>query len=181
MLAAALHGLCALLHSLLPAFLVVVVVLWAAAGRRPLGAAVLLSLLQELVQTEGILLKLNGPFPPLPMICTWELLVWNKPNVGQEKKKKNYYGVQQIHSWFVLLVFCPSGILKARKRTNCWNDKLTARRLIPVPENFRNRSKTSEHYTELMFLYLQRICWGQTFSFLCFVQWWNTLQPAKHS
>lgn len=72
MLAAAfaLHGLWSWLLSLLPAFLVVVVVLGAAAGGWPLGAAVLLGLLQELVQTEGILLKLNRPFSPLPMVGT---------------------------------------------------------------------------------------------------------------
>lgn len=66
----ALHGLWSWLLSLLPTFLVMVVVLGAAAGGRPLGAAVLLGLLQELVQTEGILLKLNWPFSPLPMVGT---------------------------------------------------------------------------------------------------------------
>lgn len=55
--------------SLLPALLLVVVIFGAAAGGRPLGAAVLLGLLQELVQTEGILLKLDGPLSPLPMVC----------------------------------------------------------------------------------------------------------------
>lgn len=56
--------------SLLPALLLVVVVLGAAAGGRSLGAAVLFSLLQELVQTEGILLKLHRPFSPLPVVGT---------------------------------------------------------------------------------------------------------------
>lgn len=94
-LAAALRGRSL---SLLPALLVVVVVLWAAAGGRPLGAAVLLGLLQELVQTEGILLKLDWPFPPLPVVGTWELFVWNKPDGGRERKT-DYYSGQQIPSF----------------------------------------------------------------------------------
>ncbi|KAF3849602.1 hypothetical protein F7725_019321 [Dissostichus mawsoni] len=71
MLAASLRGAL----SLLPALLVVVVVLRAAAAAvgRPLGAAVMLGLLQELVQTEGILLKLNGAIPLLPVVGTGEL------------------------------------------------------------------------------------------------------------
>lgn len=71
-------GLSSEAFSLLPAFLVVVVVLGAVAGGRPLGAAVLLRLLQELVQTEGILLELHRPFSPLPVVGTRELLVWSK-------------------------------------------------------------------------------------------------------
>lgn len=73
---------------LLPALLLVVVILWSTAGGRPLGAAVLLGLLQELVQAEGILLKLNGSLSPLPMICTWELFVWNK----SDRKQDHHYG-----------------------------------------------------------------------------------------
>lgn len=86
MLAAA---VCSRSRSLLPAFLVVVVILWSAAGGWPLGAAVVLGLLQELVQTEGILFKLDWPFPPLTVVGTWELFVWNKPGGRQEKKKRS--------------------------------------------------------------------------------------------
>lgn len=66
--------------SLLPALLVVVVVFGAAARRGPLGAAVLLGLLQELVQTEGVVLKLNGPLPPLAVVGTQEVFVRDKPD-----------------------------------------------------------------------------------------------------
>lgn len=85
-LAAALRGLCARPDSLLPALLVMVVVLWAPAGGGPLGAAVLLGLLQELVQTERILFELDRPFSSLPVVGTWELFVRNKPEGKQEKK-----------------------------------------------------------------------------------------------
>lgn len=143
MLAAALHGLCAWSHSLLPAFLVMVVVFWAAAGGGPLGAAVLLGLLQELVQTEGILLKLNWTFPLLPVIGTWEFFVWNKPDGGQEKKKKKKvimagsklkFLLEIIKLWsLTILVFSCRFVLpfrhpQSRKedkllkwRANCWN------------------------------------------------------------
>lgn len=54
----------------------------------------LLGLLQELVQTEGILLKLNGSLSSLPMICTRELFVWNKPDgVGQKKAEESSWRV----------------------------------------------------------------------------------------
>lgn len=79
--------------SLLPALLLVVIILWSTAVGRPLGATVLLGLLQELVQTKGILLKLNGSLSSLPMICTWELFVWNKPDgVGQKKTGESSWG-----------------------------------------------------------------------------------------
>lgn len=81
-----LSGRCARVLSLLPAFLVVVVVLWAAAGGGPLGAAVLLGVLQELVQTERILVKLDRSIAPLPMVGAWELFPWSKPAVGQKDK-----------------------------------------------------------------------------------------------
>lgn len=73
--------------SLLSALFVVVVVFGAAARRGPLGAAVLLGLLQELVETEGILFKLNGPLPPLAVVGTQEVFVWDEPN-GTAKKKR---------------------------------------------------------------------------------------------
>lgn len=79
------------LVSLLPAFLVVVVVFGAGAGGRPLGAAaVLLGLLQELVQTEGILLELDRPVSPLPVLGPRELFVRSKPEHRQEAERWNY-------------------------------------------------------------------------------------------
>lgn len=80
-------------RSLLPALFVVVVVFGAAARRGPLGAAVLLGLLQELVETEGILFKLNGPLPPLAVVGTQEVFVWDEPNgTGKKKRIKNNSG-----------------------------------------------------------------------------------------
>lgn len=76
------------LCSLLSPFLVMVVVLWPATGRGPFRAAVLLGLLQELVQTEGILFKLDWSFPSLTMISTWELFSWNKSDGKKNLKKK---------------------------------------------------------------------------------------------
>lgn len=64
-----------------------VVVFGTAARRGPLGAAVLLGLLQELVETEGILFKLNGPLPPLAVVGTQEVFVWDEPN-GTGKKRE---------------------------------------------------------------------------------------------
>lgn len=97
-----LSGRCARVLSLLPAFLVVVVVLWAAAGGGPLGAAVLLGLLQELVQTERILFKLDRSIPPLPMVDTRELFPWSKPAVGQKEKVwtccKGFLKIP-LHNW----------------------------------------------------------------------------------
>lgn len=72
-------------RSLLPALLVVVVVFGAAAGRGPLGAAVLLGFLQELVETEGVVFKLNRPLPPLAVVGTQEVFVWDKPDVREQE------------------------------------------------------------------------------------------------
>lgn len=72
--------------SLLPALLVVVVVFGAAARRGSLGAAVLLGLLQELVETEGVVFKLDGPLPPLAMVGTQEVFVWDEPD-GRGNKR----------------------------------------------------------------------------------------------
>lgn len=171
------------MHSLLPSFLVVVVVLWAAAGGRPLGAAVLLGLLQELVQTERILLKLNWPFTPLPMICTWELLVWNKPNLGHEKEE-NYCGVQHVYSftnWSEELreskfsvedLFCLFISFfrypQRKKEDKLLNEKLTARF-----SSWKFQELIQKHQRTTLNL-CSDISWGQTFSFTCFVQWWNT-------
>lgn len=91
-------GLWSEVSSLLPAFLVMVVVLGAVAGGRPLGAAVLFGLFQELVQTEGIFLELHRPFPSLPMVGSRELLVWSKSNKTKGKKKKN---IQVVHRSFM--------------------------------------------------------------------------------
>lgn len=74
-------------RSLLSALFVVVVVFGAAARRGSLGAAVLLGLLQELVEPEGILLKLNGPLPPLPVVGTQEVFVWDEPNRTGKKRE----------------------------------------------------------------------------------------------
>lgn len=79
-----LYEKCTELLSLLPALLVVVVILGAVASGWPLRAAVLLGLLQKFIQTEGILLKLNRSFAPLPVVGAWELFVWGKPESGQE-------------------------------------------------------------------------------------------------
>lgn len=68
--------------SLLPAFLVVVVVLGASTGGGSLGAAMLLRLLQELVQTERILLKLDWAVTTRTVVRTRELTVRNKPGRG---------------------------------------------------------------------------------------------------
>lgn len=86
-----LYEKCTELLSLLPALLVVVVILGAVASGWPLRAAVLLGLLQEFIQTEGILLKLNRSFAPLPVVGAWELFVWGKPESGQENNSS------QIH------------------------------------------------------------------------------------
>ena len=56
--------------SLLPALLVIVIVLGAAAGGGPLGTFVLLSLFQELIQPEGILLKGHRPLPSLAWVSS---------------------------------------------------------------------------------------------------------------
>lgn len=92
--------------SLLPALLLVVVIFRPTAGGRPLGAAVLLGLLQELVQTERILLKLNGSLPPLPMICTRELFVRNKPDGKQNHHYGNFFNQFGGHNFYVSQTSC---------------------------------------------------------------------------
>lgn len=56
--------------SLLPAFLLMVVVLGAPTSGCPFGASVLFGFLQELIQTERILLKLHRPIPAGAMVST---------------------------------------------------------------------------------------------------------------
>lgn len=85
-----LYEKCTELLSLLPALLVVVVILGAVASGWPLRAAVLLGLLQKFIQTEGILLKLNRSFAPLPVVGAGELFVWGKPESGQENNSLPY-------------------------------------------------------------------------------------------
>lgn len=75
-----------------------VVVFWAATGGRPLGAAVLFGLFQELVQTEGILFKLNWSFPSVSVVSASEVFVGNKSAVG-EKNKKNMLIYLWITKW----------------------------------------------------------------------------------
>lgn len=67
-----------------------VVILGAVASGWPLRAAVLLGLLQKFIQTEGILLKLNRSFAPLPVVGAGELFVWGKPESGQENNSLPY-------------------------------------------------------------------------------------------
>lgn len=90
--AAAATVVASICRLLLPALFVVVVVFGAAAGGGPLGAAVLLGLLQELVQTEGILFKLNGPLSPLAMVCTQKVFIWDEPNGHKKTKQKKTLG-----------------------------------------------------------------------------------------
>lgn len=80
-----LYEKCTELLSLLSALLVVVVILGAVASGWPLRATVLLGLLQKFIQTEGILLKLNRSFAPLPVVGAWKLFVRGKP----ESRQKN--------------------------------------------------------------------------------------------
>ena len=67
-----------------------VVVLGAAAGGGPLGAAMLLGLLQELVQTERVLLKLHRAVTARPVVGTGELTVWNKPGGRSEVRRDGW-------------------------------------------------------------------------------------------